>query len=122
MMLEESLGRPMREARVRYHADNVTVRVAIDEAMRAEVRAAIVEARRLRRSIERPGIVENENLCKRCSLAPVCLPEEVRQSRDPDYEAPRLFPPEDDRTVMVVSYPADKMDRTRAFPRPVGLL
>ena len=31
-------------------------------------------------------------------------------------------PPEDDRTVMVVSYPADKMDRTKAFPRPVGLL
>jgi len=31
-------------------------------------------------------------------------------------------PPEDDRTVMVVSYPADKLDRTKAFPRPVGLL
>ena len=32
---------------------------------------------------------------------------------------------EDDRTVMVVSYPidkADKLDRTKAFPRPVGLL
>ncbi|HYN20085.1 MAG TPA: PP2C family protein-serine/threonine phosphatase [Thermoanaerobaculia bacterium] len=31
-------------------------------------------------------------------------------------------PPDDDRTVMVVTYPADKIDRTRAFPRPVGLL
>ena len=29
--------------------------------------------------------------------------------------------PEDDRTVMVVSYPAEKLDRTKAFPRPVGL-
>jgi phosphoserine phosphatase RsbU/P len=32
-------------------------------------------------------------------------------------------PPQDDRTVMVVSYPvADKTNRTQAFPRPVGLL
>ncbi len=31
MMLEEAIGKPVPEARVRYHADGVTVRVPIDE-------------------------------------------------------------------------------------------
>jgi len=102
MMLEEALGKPIPEARVHYHADNVTVRVPIDEAARADVRAAIERARALRKTVERPPITENENLCRRCSLAPVCLPEEVRQDRDPAHEAVRLFPPDDRRTSLHV--------------------
>src|SRR5439155_8529017 len=81
MMLEESLGKPVPEARIRYHADGVTVRVPLDERLRADVRAAVARARELRRSIERPPITDNEKLCRRCSLAPVCLPEEVRQEQ-----------------------------------------
>lgn len=100
MMLEESLGKVIPEARVHYHADNVTVRVPLDESTRAEVRSAIELARKLRQSIERPPIAENENLCRRCSLAPVCLPEEVRQDREQSEQAVRLFPPEDQRSSL----------------------
>lgn len=102
MLLEEALGKPMEEARVRYHADGVTVRVPLDDALRDEVRAAVARARELRRTIERPPITENENLCRRCSLAPVCLPEEVRQDRDPEHEPVRLFPPDDTRASLHV--------------------
>lgn len=83
VLLEEELSSPEKpvavtEARVRYHADGVTVRVAIDEAARAEVRAAVERGRALRRSDERPSVTDNERLCVRCSLKVVCLPEEER--------------------------------------------
>jgi CRISPR-associated protein Cas1 len=100
MMLEEALGRMVPEARIRYHADNVTVRVPLDAVARLEVLHAIERARQLRKTVERPPITENEKLCRRCSLAPVCLPEEVRQDRDPSHEAVRVFPPDDQRTTL----------------------
>jgi CRISPR-associated protein Cas1 len=102
MLLEESAGKPILEARVRYHADGVTVRVPVDDAARADVRYAVERARQLRRSLERPPVTENEKLCRRCSLAPVCLPEEVRQDQDPGHQAVRLFPPDNQRTSLHV--------------------
>src|SRR5258708_23499199 len=59
-------------------------------------------ARRLRGSLERPPIAENERLCTHCSLATVCLPEEVRHERDPDHSTARLFPADRDGTTLHV--------------------
>jgi len=107
VLLEEHLGEAIPEGRIRYHAANVTVRVPIDERAREELREAIAEARRLRDSLERPPIAENERLCVRCSLAPVCLPEEVRQERQPEREPVRLFPPDrDGASVHVLTHGA----------------
>jgi CRISPR-associated protein Cas1 len=78
LLLEEHAGREVAEGRVRYHADNVTVRVAVDETARAELTEAIARARLLQSSVERPPVATNERLCAKCSLAPVCLPEEAR--------------------------------------------
>lgn len=102
VLLEEAFAQPIAEGRVRYHAANVTVRVPIDEAARTQLREAIATARRLRDSVERPPIATNERLCQRCSLAPVCLPEEVRQERDPTHAPARFFPPERDGTTLHV--------------------
>lgn len=102
MLLEEALGHPMDEARVRYHADHVTVRMPVDEAVRSEVRSAVERARALRQTLERPPIADNENLCRRCSLAPVCLPEEVRQHTNAGHRPLRLFPPDNPRTSLHV--------------------
>ncbi len=120
MMLEEALGRPFPEGRVRYHADNVTVRVKVDDGLRGEVIATIREARRLRETIDRPPITENENLCKRCSLAPVCLPEEVRQARDPEHASLRLFPEDDARVTLHVVTDGSSVGRSadRLVVRP----
>ena len=74
----------------------------IDDAARADLHAAIAEARRLRDTVERPPIADNERLCARCSLAPVCLPEEVRQEREPERDPVRLFPPDRDGTTLHV--------------------
>ncbi len=96
MLVEEAVGHPVAEARVRYHADRVTVRVTLDDALRAEVLAAIARARELRRSVERPPVALNEKLCIRCSLAPVCLPEEARLARGKEKPL-RLLPQHPDR-------------------------
>lgn len=99
-LIEACLNITVPEGRIRYHADNVLVKVPVNATGRQEVRDAIQRARVLRQSIERPPITTNENLCVRCSLAPVCLPEEVRLSRDPDHAAVRLFPEDDDREII----------------------
>ncbi len=104
VLLEENFGQVIPEGRIRYHADNVTVRVPIDDAARAELAEALATARRLREAVERPPIAENERLCRHCSLAPICLPEEVRQEREPTREVARLFPPDrEGATLHVVS-------------------
>jgi CRISPR-associated protein Cas1 len=102
VLLEEAFGQPIPEGRIRYHAANVTVRVPIDDVARAELQEALAEARRLRESLDRPPITDNERLCKRCSLAPVCLPEEVRQDREPERDPLRLFPADHDGATLHV--------------------
>lgn len=102
LLIEMVRGITIAEGRVRYHEDNVTVRVPLDDRGRQEVREAIQQARLLRRSTERPPVTENERLCTRCSLAPVCLPEEARLAARPEWEPIRLFPPDDERRVLHV--------------------
>jgi len=96
MLLEEelSLQEPIQEARVRYHRDNVTVRVSTDKQARDQVLQAIQRSRVLRDSLERPPITEHDAKCLKCSLAPVCLPEEERVLEDKSWEPVRLFPPD----------------------------
>lgn len=77
-LVEEHSGRAVTEGRVRYHADNVMVRVPIDDAARALLVEAIARARELSATVARPPVTANEKLCAKCSLAPVCLPEEAR--------------------------------------------
>ncbi|MFN9413018.1 MAG: type I-MYXAN CRISPR-associated endonuclease Cas1 [Pirellula sp.] len=102
-LLAEAFGEPVTEARVRYHADNVTAIIHVDESAIADLKTAIARAQELQQTTQRPPITTNENLCTRCSLAPVCLPEEERiQSQEVHADAepetasertiPRLFP------------------------------
>src|SRR5262249_17819719 len=79
----------------------------------AELTEAIASARRLRQSTERPPVTENEKLCVRCSLAPVCLPEEVRQAEHSEHEPVRLFPLDRDGTSLHVLTPGASVGRRR---------
>jgi CRISPR-associated protein Cas1 len=109
-LVEEQTGREVLEGRVRYHADNVMVRVPIDEKSRADLARAVTRARELQGTVERPPVTENERLCVKCSLAPVCLPEEARLAAtisettpvQPVRETIRLFPADDDRRTLHV--------------------
>lgn len=109
MLLECHLDRPVTEGRIRYHQDNITVKIAIDDEARKDVLAAIERARKLRRQDQRPPITDNEKLCRRCSLRVVCLPEEERLALDPGLTKRKasLFPTRRDRqTLHITSTPA----------------
>lgn len=131
LLAEEQTGKTILEGRVRYHADNVTVRVAIDEKAREDFENYLSRARDLQSSVERPPVTSNERLCVKCSLAPVCLPEEARlaetlvrtvcgsgrveveQSENTiiNKEPLRLFPAEDDRQILHILTNGAKVGR-----------
>lgn len=137
-LIEKATGQPVPEGRVRYHAENVTVRVPFDAAAKHDLAEAVAEARRLRESPDRPPITDNERLCVRCSLAPVCLPEESRLAADPTREPLRLFPPDRNGTnlhvltagarvgrsgeALVVTPPGDESKPTKSPVREVDAL
>lgn len=112
LLLEEHAGAGVAEGRVRYHADGVTVRVPLDAEARASVSRAVERARELRASTERPPVTPNENLCIRCSLAPVCLPEEERLAGDDAWEPVRLFPPDHEGADLHVTNPGTRIGRS----------
>lgn len=101
-LLEMALGISIQEGRIRYHADNVLVHVPLDDEGRKLVRDAIARSKYLRASPCRPPVTDNERLCGRCSLAPVCLPEEARLAHDREWQPVRLFPKDDEREVIHV--------------------
>jgi CRISP-associated protein Cas1 len=111
-LIEMALGIPINEGRIRYHADNALVHVPLDEAAKAWVREAIAQARALRDSTHRPPVTDNERLCTRCSLAPVCLPEEARLAHDKQWQPVRLFPEDDTRQVLHVLEPGTRVGRS----------
>ncbi len=138
LLVEEHTGAGVLEGRVRYHADNVTVRVPIDEKARKDFENHLGRARELQSSVERPPVTANERLCVKCSLAPVCLPEEARLAekislmerhgdaetrrneaetndesaiRNPNSAILRLFPAEDDRRILHILTNGAKLGR-----------
>ncbi|MGF1535570.1 MAG: type I-MYXAN CRISPR-associated endonuclease Cas1 [Elainellaceae cyanobacterium] len=102
-LIEAELGITVPEGRIRYHTENVLVHVPLNDEGRRAVEQAVETARQLRRSPKRPPITQNERLCARCSLAPVCLPEEVRLAQGQRQQAPRLFPEDDERNIIHVT-------------------
>ncbi|MFH5802648.1 type I-MYXAN CRISPR-associated endonuclease Cas1 [Alienimonas sp. DA493] len=129
LLLEEEAGEPVAEARVRYHADGVTVRVPVDEPARRDLAAAVARARELRRSDDRPPVTDDDRKCARCSLRVVCLPEEDRlpvpgagEEQGPALEEPTehvvadgrggLFPANRDGRVVHVASPDARVSRS----------
>lgn len=93
MLIEEKTGKRVAEGRIRYHTDNITVRVPLDEQGRNLVIKSIARAKQLYLEGKLPPVNSNENACIHCSLAPACLPEEERLLKNPQWEPVRLFPP-----------------------------
>ncbi|WP_457571430.1 type I-MYXAN CRISPR-associated endonuclease Cas1 [Desulfovulcanus sp.] len=103
LLVSEHFERPVKELRIRYHADNKTVIIPFDlEKAQEEVLKAVKRARELRSLLQRPPVNVPEKLCRTCSLASVCLPEEERFAEEEKEKPIRLFPAEDERRVIHV--------------------
>ncbi|NEQ95913.1 MAG: type I-MYXAN CRISPR-associated endonuclease Cas1 [Cyanothece sp. SIO2G6] len=110
-LIEETQKILITEGRIRYHADNVLVKVPVNDAGRQWVEAAIAQARQLRTSVERPPVTTNERLCARCSLAPVCLPEETRLAQSATQSVAQSMAQSAEQEVTVAASPT-----VRLFP------
>ncbi|WP_245815050.1 type I-MYXAN CRISPR-associated endonuclease Cas4/Cas1 [Cystobacter ferrugineus] len=110
LLAEERFPGSAIECRVRYHQPDTTVRFPLDAPLRRLVRDAVARARLLRSRTTRPPVTAEERKCAKCSLAPVCLPEEERPQAD-GQPRPRLFPEDDTRQVLHVTTPGSRVGR-----------
>ncbi len=70
-------GYDVSEAVLYYAQSKTRVRVAVDEALVADVRAAVTEARRVQLLVNAPPPLVASKKCPRCSLVGICLPDEI---------------------------------------------
>lgn len=95
------------------------VRVPIDEELLAATRAAVSELLAARERGERPPPLIDSPKCFGCSLAPICLPDEINvlEGRKPEAGEPadetvrRLFPARDDALPLHVATQGARVTR-----------
>lgn len=105
LLLEEHFGRSISTGRVYYAGSHRTAVILVDDNLRHRVRSAIARAQQLRQTNHRPPVTTNERLCAKCSLAPVCLPEEERLVDNPHHSVAIAFPPDRDALDVHVTSP-----------------
>lgn len=100
---------------VYYAASKTRVEVPVGEVEETEVRWAVAEARRLQTESLPPSPLVDSPKCPRCSLAPICLPDETNVLREPGAvpAAPlrRLIPPDDERAPIYVQTPGSVLGK-----------
>ncbi len=111
ILLEES-GYVVPYAIVYYAAEKRRLVVPLDAALRAEALATLESAKRSARG-PRPLPLINDPRCPRCSLQPICLPDEVNQQRqgsDGETLRPRkIWSPRDDGIHIVAQQDGTKI-------------
>ncbi len=112
VLLLEEAGYTVPEAYLYYAAERLKLRVAVDDALK---RDALVELEAAKRTAEghRPPPLVNDPRCPRCSLQPICLPDEINhqcvtsltvagQPVDERLTPRKLWPPRDDGIHVVL--------------------
>ncbi len=112
VLLLEDAGYTVPEAFLYYAAEKLKLRVAVDDELR-RMALAELEAARKAASGPRPPPLINDPRCPRCSLQPICLPDEINHERlsasadgqrtDEEALTPRrMWPPRDDGIHVVL--------------------
>jgi CRISPR-associated protein Cas1 len=116
VLLLEEAGYTVPEAYLYYAAERLRLRVKVDDALRRDALAELEAAKRTAEG-ERPPPLVNDPRCPRCSLQPICLPDEINHqrftavtvdgktpvARDEAALTPRkLWPPRDDGIHVVL--------------------
>ncbi len=111
ILLEEA-GYTVTEAYLYYAAERLKLRLPVDDALRREALAEL-EAAKVCAAGQRPPPLVNDPKCPRCSLQPICLPDEINQQRltavtvngqdaDERLTPRKLWPPRDDGVHVVL--------------------
>ncbi len=98
-VLLESAGYKVCEAVIYYAGVKLRLGIPVDDALKAEALRTLEEAKQCAEG-SRPLPLVNDSRCPRCSLQPICLPDEVNHQRaqsPTDELTPRkIWPPRDD--------------------------
>jgi len=112
VLLLEEAGYTVPEAIIYYAAEKNRVRIVVDDELRQYTQAELDSARRTA-SGSRPAPLVNDPKCPRCSLQPICLPDEINHARAAATSSPgestaktvsprKLWPPRDDGVHVVL--------------------
>lgn len=98
-ILLEDAGYTVREAVIYYSGEKLRLRIPVDDALKADALQTLEKAKQCAEG-PRPLPLVNDPRCPRCSLQPICLPDEVNHQRaqsPSDELTPRkIWPPRDD--------------------------
>lgn len=102
ILLQEA-GYSVTEAILYYAAEKRRLRIAVDDALRDEALRTLLAAQETATAKTRPLPLINDPRCLRCSLQPICLPDEVNQQRACEESASprRIWPVRDDALHVV---------------------
>jgi CRISPR-associated protein Cas1 len=102
ILLEEA-GYTVPEAILYYAAEKLRLRIPVDAALREEALSTLRAAQKTAATKSRPLPLVNDPRCLRCSLQPICLPDEVNQQRacDESVSPRRIWPTRDDALHVV---------------------
>jgi CRISPR-associated endonuclease Cas1 len=100
-LLLERAGYTVPRGVLYYAAVRRRIDVIVDDALRREALETLEAAQRCAAG-SRPLPLINDPKCPRCSLQPICLPDEINAERDRSACSPRkLWPPRDDGIHLV---------------------
>jgi CRISP-associated protein Cas1 len=113
VLLLEEAGYEVPEAFLYYAAERLKLRVPVDDALRDAARLEL-DAAKCTAEGPRPAPLVNDSRCPRCSLQPICLPDEInfqrrveltvngRAAAGEEWTPRKLWPPRDDGIQVVV--------------------
>lgn len=111
LLLEEA-GYTVPEAVIYYAQEKLRLKVPVDAALKAEALATLEAAKACAQG-PRPLPLVNDPRCVRCSLQPICLPDEVNHQRASEpTEAPtprKIWPPRDEGIHVVAQQDGAKI-------------
>ena len=101
VLLLEEAGYSVPRAELYYAAERRRVAIPVDDQLRQDAIKTLAEAKACAAG-SRPLPLVNDPKCPRCSLQPICLPDEIQQQRAEGEVSPRkLWPPRDDGIHLV---------------------
>lgn len=111
ILLEEA-GYTVSEAVIYYAEDKLRLRIPVDGVLKAEALATLENAKECAKG-SRPLPLVNDPRCVRCSLQPICLPDEVNHQRastpSDDLTPRKIWPPRDDGIHIVAQQNGTKI-------------
>jgi CRISPR-associated protein Cas1 len=111
-LLLEDAGYTVTEAVLYYAEEKLRLEIVVDAGLKAEALATL-EAAKVCAQGPRPAPLVNDPRCIRCSLQPICLPDEVNHQRAPQPTEPltprKIWPPRDEGIHVVAQQDGAKI-------------